>query len=443
MTLLQTTPVLRWLDRADLTRLEGRVARVYGLVVEVTGLPVPLGTVCEIETSRGSSPAEVVGFHDGHARLMLLHETPALAPGDPVRPRSRAILAPVGPGVLGRVLNGYGEPIDGRGEVATRRRVPVTRTPPAPMSRALIGEPLTTGVRAIDSAITVGRGQRLGIFAGSGVGKSTLLGEIVRNADAEVAVIALIGERGREVREFIEHTLGEEGMARSVLVVATSDAPPLQRLRAAFVATAIAESFRDEGRDALLVMDSITRFAYAVREIGLAAGEPPTSRGYPPSVYTELPKLVERLGTAERGSITGLLTVLAEGDDMQDPVADLVRSLLDGHVVLSRKLAERAHYPAIDVLASVSRVFPQVTTPEHATAAQQLRRMLSIYEASRDLIEVGAYQAGSNPALDRAIKLHEPIKAFLQQGGGQPSSLPDTLRQLQALTATGGRETRR
>ncbi|MEZ6184844.1 MAG: FliI/YscN family ATPase [Planctomycetota bacterium] len=439
MTILDGLPdIRRWLERSQLVRLEGRVAKVAGLVVEVTGLPVPVGTLCNVRSGGKNYPAEVIGFSEGRARLMALHEIEGLAPGDPVAPQSGAVTAPVGYEVLGRVLNGYGEPMDGKGPLIPSARVPVLRAPPTPMERQLIQHPLTTGVRALDGLTTFGCGQRVGIFAGSGVGKSMLLGEIVRNSDAEVAVIGLIGERGREVREFLEHTLGPEGLAKSVIVAATSDTPPLQRLRGAYVATAIAEWYRDQGKNVLLVMDSVTRFAFAVREIGLAAGEPPTTRGYPPSLYTQLPKLVERMGTGAQGSITALLTVLVEGDDLQDPVADVVRGLLDGHVVLSRRMADRAHYPAIDVLASVSRVFNQVTTPEHRAAAQRLREQLSVYETSRDLIEVGAYRAGTNPVLDLAIKNRPAVLRFLQQQSGETTPLAQSIDSLTALAAAAG-----
>jgi flagellum-specific ATP synthase len=424
--------IRRWLKTSDLVRLEGKVSRVAGLTLEATGLPLPVGSLCEIRTPQGAVLAEVLGFAEGTARLMPFHDMGGIAPGDAVTPRGGAISAPSGDGVLGRVLDGMGEPIDGKGPI-DGPRVPVANSAPAPLERTMVERPLGTGVRAIDGLITLGRGQRVGIFAGSGVGKSTLLGEIVKSSEAEVAVVALIGERGREVKEFIEHSLGEAGMKRSVVVAATSDTPPLQRLKGALVATAIAESFRDRGKEVLLVMDSVTRYAFAAREVGLAAGEPPATRGYPPSVYSLLPKLVERMGTGPRGSITGLLTVLVEGDDLQDPVADILRSLLDGHIVLSRRLAERGHYPAIDVLASVSRTFTRITPAGHRRAATRFRELLSIYEASRDLVEVGAYRPGASPRLDQALKLLEPMRRFLQQETGHAVPLASAVAEMSAI----------
>ena len=423
-------------ETARLGRQEGRVVRVSGLVVEASGIPSPVGTLCDLHTSQGVVTAEVVGFAEGRTRLMPLEHSPGIAPNDRVLLRAGTIRVPVGPSVLGRVLDGFGRPIDGRGPLVAPTRS-VAGSPPNPLGRRRIDTNLTTGVRAIDAFTTVGRGQRVGIFAGSGVGKSTLLGQIVRRSQADATVVALVGERGREVREFLEETLGTEGRERSALVVATSDAPPLMRLRAASVAVTIAEGFRQQGLDVLLVVDSLTRFAAAQREIGLAAGEPPTTRGYPPSVYTELPKLLERLGCGEEGSITALLTVLVEGDDMNDPVADCVRSILDGHIVLTRALAERNRYPAIDVLASVSRTMPRTTTPEHRDLAGEARRLLASYEAARDLIEVGAYKPGASKALDRAVTLQPRLIEFLRQGSEDFSELEQTLERLQALLKGG------
>ncbi|MBL4850123.1 MAG: FliI/YscN family ATPase [Planctomycetes bacterium] len=426
-------------ERVEVARLgsrEGRVVRVSGLVVEAIGVPSPVGTLCEICTTHGVLPAEVVGFSDGQTRLMLLANTAGIAPDDRVRLRAGTIRVPVGVGVLGRVFDGFGRPIDGLGPVLGPRRETIGKAP-CPLGRGRIDERLTTGVRAIDAFVPVGRGQRVGIFAGSGVGKSTLLGQIVRHSEADATVIALVGERGREVREFLEETLGEEGRARSALIVATSDAPPLMRLRAASTAVTMAEAFRDEHKDVLLVVDSLTRFAAAQREIGLAAGEPPTTRGYPPSVYTELPKLLERLGCSERGSITALLTVLVEGDDLNEPVADCVRAILDGHIVLSRALAERNHYPAIDVLASVSRVIGRIASAEGREISAAARQLLAAYEAGRDLIEVGAYRPGSSPPLDRAVLLQPRLVEFLRQGAGEFSDIEQTLRELDAILAGG------
>lgn len=435
MTSRRLEGIRRWVKSSELTIMEGRVSRVAGLVLEATGLPAQVGSLCEVSTQRGPVLAEVLGFSEGSARLMPLHDTGGIAPGDVVRPRSGSITAPSGEALLGRVLNGLGEPIDGKGPV-DGPRVPIAQEAPTPLERPLVERPLGTGIRAIDGLVTLGRGQRVGIFAGSGVGKSTLLGEVVKSSEAEVAVVALIGERGREVREFLEHSLGPEGQKRSVVVAATSDAPALQRLKGALVATAIAESFRDRGKDVLLVMDSVTRYAFAAREVGLAAGEPPATRGYPPSVYSLLPKLVERLGTSARGSITGLLTVLVEGDDLQDPVADILRSLLDGHIVLSRRLADRAHYPAIDVLASVSRTFSRVAPAPHRQAAARFRELLAVYEASRDLVEVGAYRSGASPRLDQALKLLEPMRRFLQQESGAPVPLARAVADMSAIVET-------
>ncbi|RMG09145.1 MAG: FliI/YscN family ATPase [Planctomycetota bacterium] len=418
------------LARTELTRSEGRIACVRGLTLEATGLSLPVGTLCEVTTREGTFPAEVVGFGDGRLRLLPLARLGPVAEGDRVERKAEELRAPAGVELLGRILDGLGRPIDGRGPLLCASTTPLRREAPSPLSRPLIDRPLSTGIRAIDAFTTIGCGQRVGIFAGSGVGKSTLLGQIVRNSSADVAVVALIGERGREVREFVEHILGDEGRRKSVVVAATSDAPSLQRLKGAQLAVAIAEWFRDQGRDVLLVMDSVTRYAFALREVGLAAGEPPTTRGYPPSLYTELPRLVERLGTSARGSITGLLTVLVEGDDMQEPVADTVRSLLDGHIVLRRELAEAAHYPAMDVLASVSRTFSLLAQDRHREVVGEARRLLSAYESSRDLIEVGAYRAGTNPLLDRAIACVEPLRSFLQQAAGQPRSIDDTVHAL-------------
>jgi flagellum-specific ATP synthase len=438
MRALDTERFRRWLERTELLRFEGRVAKIAGLFVEATGLPLGVGELCEIVSPRGEVTAEVIGFRDGRTLLMPHREIPGLAPGSAVLPRAGAALAPAGPAVLGRVLDGFGGPIDGRGPIAGAVFVPVARQAPPPLSRRPISGPFGTGIRAIDGLITLARGQRVGIFAGSGVGKSTLLGEIVKSSQAEVSVIALIGERGREVGEFLERSLGEAGRQRSVVVAATSDTPAIERLRGAFVAAAIAEWFRDEGADVLFVMDSVTRFASAVREIGLAAGEPLAARGFPPSLYSTLPKLIERLGTAERGSITGLLTVLVEGDDLQEPVADALRSLLDGHIVLSRRLAERGHYPAIDVLASVSRTFPRIASDLHQRAAGRFRELLAVYESSRDLVEVGAYRSGANPRLDQALKLLEPMRRFLQQDCGRASPFAETVAELIKLVGMGG-----
>ncbi len=411
----------------------GVVRRVLGTGFELAGLDAAVGDLVIVDTPSGPLRGLVVSLLDGVVMASAYGELDGLrvgqsafAPGGPPR-------FGVGRSLLGRVVNGLGEPIDHHGPIDDTVRVNLDERPPHPLRRQLIDTPMAVGVRAIDSAITCGRGQRVGIFAGSGVGKSTLLSMIVRNAVADVIVIGLVGERGREVREFIESDLGTEGMARSVVVVATGDEPALMRLTAARGATRIAESFRDEGLDVLLVIDSITRFAMAQREIGLSAGEFPASRGYPPSVLSALPRLLERAGAGEVGSITALYTVLVEGDDMNDPVADTVRSILDGHIVLSRALAQRGHYPSIDVSASVSRVINAVTTPEQQQLAAALRDLLAAYEEARDLIEVGAYVSGTNPRTDEAIARRDAILSFLQQSSHEPVPYESTWADLRRV----------
>jgi flagellum-specific ATP synthase len=403
---------------------QGRVVQVTGLSIEVEGLGLGVGDVCTIhpEHSPGWISAEVVGFRDERLILMPFADTIGVRPGSRVLPRGREFSVPVGPELLGRVIDGLARPIDGRGALGTTERYPVHNQPPDPLSRQPIRQPLCTGVRAIDALLTCGKGQRVGIFAGSGVGKSSLLGMIARNARADVNVIALVGERGREVQEFIERDLGTTGLERSVVVVATSDQPALQRIKAAWVATAIAEYFRDEGADVTLMMDSVTRWAMAQREVGLTVGEPPVVKGYPPSVFGLLPKLLEKAGTSHRGTITGFYTVLVEGDDLTEPIADATRSILDGHTWLSRKLAHENHYPAIDVLGSVSRLMSTLASPAHQHAASQLRDALATYQASEDLVNIGAYVAGANPALDRALALMPRIRQFLRQSTTQGTS---------------------
>lgn len=415
-------------------RPTGEVTRVVGTTLEAEGLLAQVGSICWVGLEDGRLvSAEVVGFRDGRITLVPFGDITGVRPGSPVRLREEQFRVPVGPAVLGRVLDGFGRPIDGRGPLEAPTRV-VGGTPPHPLTRAPVAHPISTGVRAIDGLLTVGKGQRLGIFAGSGVGKSTLLAMIARHSSADLAVIALIGERGREVQEFIDHQLGQRGLARSTVVVATSDQPALLRLKAAEVATAIAESFRDDqGADVVLLMDSVTRLAMAQREIGLGAGEPPALRGYPPSVFAYLPRLMERAGNTDRGTLTAFYTVLVEGDDLSEPVADTVRSVLDGHVVLSRALAERGHYPAIDVLASVSRTMPSIVSPEHLRLATALRATLAEYEEARDLVEVGAYQPGSNPAVDRAIRLRPAITAYLRQGLEETANLTAAVEGLASL----------
>ncbi len=415
--------------------IEGRVRAIVGLLIEAEGIRAPLGAFCEILTGDAETPvqSEVVGLRQNVTLLMPLGDLRGTRAGDPIRVRASVDGTPSGAGCLGRVLNGLGQPIDGRGALTNVRWRDIEAEPTAAVTRNRIDQPVDLGLRALNSFVTVGQGMRLGIFAGSGVGKSTLLGQLASQADVDVSVIALIGERRREVREFIERDLGD-ALSRSVVVVSTSDEPASLRTRAARVATAIAEGYRDEGKRVLLMMDSLTRFCTAQREIGLATGEPPTTRGYTPSVWSALPKLLERAGTTSgTGSITGLYTVLVEGDDMNEPVADAARSLLDGHLELSRRIAERGRYPAIDVLSSISRVMPDVTTPEHQAIARQARQILAVYRDAEDLIAVGAYQAGTDPMIDRARELAPQIEAFLTQPRGEVSSLEDGIARLEAL----------
>jgi len=395
--------------------LAGQVARVVGLNLEVEGLDAGIGDGIIVETASGPVPAEVIAIHDGRLTCMPLGELTGIRAGTPAIASGGRLTVPVGTRLLGRVLDGLGRPLDEGPSLADLERVSVDGGAPHPLQRTVIDRQLPLGVRAVDTLVPCGRGQRLGIFAGSGVGKSTLLSMIVRGTEAPVSVLALIGERGREVRQFLDYDLGPEGLARSVVVVATSDEPALVRLRAAFTATRIAEWFRDRGVDVLLLMDSLTRFAMAQREVGLSAGEPPATRGYPPSVFALLPRLLERAGTDAQGSITGLYTVLVEGDDMNEPIADAARSILDGHIVLSRRLASAGHYPCIDILDSVSRVSSQVTTRPQAAAATELRRLLAAERDARDLVDIGAYVPGSNPTVDRALALSPGISAYLCQ----------------------------
>jgi flagellum-specific ATP synthase len=420
----------------------GRVTRLVGLVVEATGLDTGVGELCRITSLSNEHTvlAEVVGFHERGVLLLPLGEIGGVHPGSAVEPLGRSFGVDVGPGLLGRVVNGLGQPIDGKGELGSTRRVPLTADPPNPLDRAEISEPMATGVRAIDGMMTLARGQRVGIFAGSGVGKSTLLGMIARNASADVNVIALLGERGREVREFLTQSLGPEGLARSVVVVATGDEAALIRARGALVATAISEHFRDQGKSVLLMVDSITRVAMAWREIGLAIGEPPTTKGYPPSVFAALPRLLERAGNGVVGGITGIYTVLVEGDDFNEPIADAARSILDGHVVLSRRLASNGHYPAIEVLDSVSRVRDAVIDPAHRQAADTVARHLANYREREDLITIGAYQTGTDPVLDQAIAARSPIQAFLQQDASEHTPLGEARDWLVGLATADGEE---
>jgi flagellum-specific ATP synthase len=437
------SPLLRHLveaaEVAPRFQATGEVVRVIGTTVEAAGLILQLGSICWIDLEpEGMVSAEVVGFKDGLITLVPFGDLSGVRPGSAVRLREQQFRVPIGPALLGRVLDGFGRPLDGMGPLRAEYKV-ITGTAPHPLGRARISTPISTGVRALDGLLSAGKGQRLGIFAGSGVGKSTLLAMIARHASSNINVIALIGERGREVQEFIDEQLGPEGLARSVVVVATSDQPALLRLKAAEIATAIAESFRDEGKDVLFMMDSVTRLAMAQREIGLGAGEPPALRGYPPSVFSMLPRLLERAGNTEYGTITGFFTVLVEGDDMQEPVADTVRSILDGHIVLSRSLAERNHYPAIDILASVSRAMPAVVDKDHLRVAGAVRAALAEYEGARDLIEVGAYSHGSNPAIDEAIALRPALEGFLCQELEEVSDIAGARADMEScgvLTAT-------
>lgn len=424
----------RHLAQLDDTIHSGRVSQVVGLTIESMGPTTNIGDLCLIQPRRGRGiPAEVVGFRDQKVLLMPLSELTGVGPGSLVTATGSPLTVSVSDGLLGRVLDGLGRPMDGKGHVPAAKQLSVQGKIPKPLERQRIKSPLSVGVRAIDGLLTCGRGQRIGVFAGSGVGKSTLLGMMARNTEADVNVIALIGERGREVREFLERDLGPEGMARSVVVVATSDQPALVRIKGAMVATTIAEYFRDRGRDVLFVMDSVTRLALAQREVGLATGEPPATRGYTPSVFALLPRILERTGPGRVGTITAFYTVLVEGDDFNEPVSDTVRGILDGHIVLSRALAEKNHYPAIDVLASVSRLMTEVSSKEHQTLAGQIRASMATYADAEDLINIGAYAPGSSPQIDAAIGLHPGITAFLRQEVTEASAWSDTLARLEQV----------
>jgi flagellum-specific ATP synthase len=419
----------------------GRVDIVSGVLVEATGVPAAIGELCRIRRPGANGEqvdAEVVGFRGNRTLLMPHGDLAGIAPHQEVIALKRPFSVPVGPALLGRMLDGFGAPLDGLPPPPATELRNVRAPAPEPMRRRAIDEPLQTGVRAIDSMATLGRGQRIGIFAGSGVGKSTLLGQMTRGTDAQVIVVCLVGERGREVRAFLDEVLGPEGRAKAVMVVATSDRPPIERFLAPFVATTVAEWFRDAGRDVLLVMDSVTRFAAASREIGLAAGEPPTVRGFPPSFFATVPKLVERMGRTREGSITGCLTILLDGDDVNDPVADTLRGLLDGHLVLSRDLAQRGHYPAIDVLQSLSRLMPSLTDGEHRQHAARARELLAAWREGRDLVEIGAYKPGTNPSLDEAIRLKPVLDLFLRQAPHDLTPIRQTLQMLGALARAGG-----
>lgn len=431
------------IDQAATVDVKGRVKEVIGLVVRATVPETRVGELCYIYNSRSATPvkAEVVGFQGGDVLLMPLGDLMNIGPSSEVQSTGQCLTVKVGNGILGRVLNGLGEPIDTttKGPLDCDREYPVYGHPPDPLRRKRVLKPLSTGVRAIDALLTCGEGQRVGLFAAAGVGKSTLMGMIARNTEADVNVITLVGERGREVRDFLEQDLGPEGLARSVVVCATSDQPSLVRLKAAYVGTAIAEYFRDAGKRVMLMMDSVTRFARAQREVGLACGEPPARAGYTPSVFAELPKLLERAGNSDKGSITAFYTVLVAGDDMNEPVADKVRSILDGHVILSRDLASRGHYPAISVLDSVSRVMSAVTSKEHRQTASRIRDIMATYQKNRDLILIGAYQKGTDFRVDEAIDRIDAITEFLQQRTDEKATFAETASRMPQVIGSGVR----
>lgn len=427
------------LDRSYVKHL-GKVAKVVGLTIESIGPMAKLNDLCLIRSNSaaGVVKAEVVGFRDDRVLLMPYDNVEGVGLGSWVENTGAPLQVPVSEELLGLTLDGVGEPMNADSLGADCAHYSVEAAPPDPLSRKIIDEVLTLGVKAVDGLLTIGKGQRIGIFAGSGVGKSTLMGMFARNTKADINVIALIGERGREVREFIERDLGEEEMRRSVVVVATSDKPALIRKKAAQTATAIAEYFRDQGKDVLLMMDSLTRFSMAQREIGLASGEPPVSRGYPPSVYAQMPKLLERAGNSDRGSITGLYTVLVDGDDFNEPITDTARGILDGHIVLSRQMAQKNHYPAIDILQSISRVMSSIITKEHKVAAGKMKQVLATYQEAEDLINIGAYKAGSNPDIDFAIDKIRAVNAFLQQQTDEKYTFEESLQQMLDIFSEDG-----
>ncbi len=432
------------LDEVEVVKFTGRVERVVGLTIESAGPAVKFGDLCKIRIARGEYLyAEVVGFNKNKVILMPIGDMRGVVAGAEVYAAGSALMVPVGKEMLGRVVNGVGRAIDGKGEIITEHKYPVEGKPINPLERTVIDTPLSVGIRSIDGLNTVGRGQRIGIFSGSGVGKSTVIAMIARYTDADVNVIALIGERGREVKDFVEKELGADGLKRSVVVAATSDQPPMMRIRGAFLAHSIAEYFRDQGMAVNLLMDSVTRFAMAQREVGLAAGEPSATRGYPPSVFSLMPRLMERSGTSiSGGSITGFYSVLVEGDDMNEPIADAARGILDGHIVLERRLANKGHYPAVDVLASISRCMKDVITPEHKAAAQKFRELLAAYTEVEDLINLNAYVRGSNPLADRAIQMIDEMNRFLRQGIYEKDTLESIEKKLAAMFAEEKRPAR-
>jgi len=428
--------VKKRLDNANIISNFGYITRVVGLIIESQGPEVSIGELCEIRNKDKTVKAEVVGFEDNKVLLMPIGDMEGINPGARVMATGEKLKVEVGEELLGHVLDGLGRPQSNNLETFTDLdEVPVNNTPPDPLNRERISEALSLGIRSIDGLLTCGRGQRIGIFAGSGVGKSTLLGMAARNTEADINVIGLVGERGREVRDFIERDLGKEGLKRSIIVVATSDQPALVRYKAALVSTAISEYFREKGKDVLLMMDSVTRVAMALREVGLATGEPPATRGYPPSVFAQLPKLLERTGAGSKGTITALYTVLVEGDDFNEPVSDTVRGILDGHIDLSRDLASRNHYPAIDVLSSVSRVMPDIAEEEHIQAAGQMKKLLADYREAEDLINIGAYEKGSNPEVDQAIEKIDEIRAFLQQDINEKTDFDSAVIRLKEIVS--------
>lgn len=431
--MLDSEKVKRIIEEKRTLFYKGHVNEIIGLVIHAHGPKASIGELVYIENETGQIPAEVVGFRENKTLLMPLENMKGIAPGSIITATGDSLKIKVGPKLIGRVIDGLGQPLDELGELQWETEYPLDQKAPHPLKRKRITDPLPLGIKAIDGLLTCGDGQRLGIFSGSGVGKSTLLGMIARQSSADINVIALIGERGREVREFLEKDLGENGLRKSVVIVASSDQPALVRIKGAFLGTAIAEYFRDQGANVVLMMDSITRFAMAQREIGLAIGEPPATKGYTPSVFALLPRLLERSGTSEKGSITGLYTVLVDGDDVNEPISDAVRGILDGHIILSRQLASLNHFPAIDVLNSVSRVMVNVVSKDHEKTANRLKELLAVYREAKDLIDVGAYQTGSNPEIDLAIRFMDEINAFLKQDIEEYLNYDNTLELLSAL----------
>lgn len=434
---MDLTGLKKEVSETDLYRYMGKIEKIVGMTIEASGPVCNIGDVCRIYSKDMSSCifAEVVGFNDHRVLLMPYTDIEGIGPGSIVDNTGDKLMVKTGDKLIGRIIDAIGNPLDDKPPVEYTDSVPISGEPVNPLTRPKISEPIELGVKAIDGLLTIGKGQRMGIFAGSGVGKSTLMGMIARKVKADLNVIALVGERGREVREFIENDLGEEGMARSVVVVATSDQPAMMRNKCPLTATAIAEYFCSQGKDVLLMMDNLTRFAMAQREIGLSIGEPPIARGYTPSIYTQMPKLLERAGCFEKGSITGIYAVLVEGDDTNEPISDTVRGIIDGHIVLSRKIAAQNHYPAIDILPSISRLMSTIADKEHQKAAGKLRNLLSLYTNSADLISIGAYKKGTNPALDEAIKKIDKINAFLMQGRTEAFSMEETIKLLEAAVS--------